>query len=196
MSFKTNFYKYVNEHSKVINSLEKISPKINKVIKKLYSCLKSGNKILICGNGGSAADAQHMTAEMLIKLRTNIIRNPIPAMSLAMDTSTITACGNDFDFKNIFLRPFQALADKKDLLFCFSTSGNSQNIIRVLKEAKKRKIYSISLLGNYGGLAKKYTNLPLIVKSNDTANIQEAHVFLSHYILKNVEDRVIKAFRK
>ena len=98
--------------------------------------------------------------------------------------------------KNIFLRPFQALADKKDLLFCFSTSGNSQNIIRVLKEAKKRKIYSISLLGNYGGLAKKYTNLPLIVKSNDTANIQETHVFLSHYILKNVEDRVIKAFRK
>ena len=178
------------------SNLVYIEKDINKAIEKISSIIKNKGKLLFCGNGGSAADAQHMTAEMLIKLRTNIIRNPIPAISLAMDTSTITACGNDFDFKDIFLRPFQALADKKDLLFCFSTSGNSQNIIRVLKEAKKRKIYSISLLGNYGGLAKKYTNLPLIVKSNDTANVQETHVFLSHYILKNVEDRVIKAFGK
>ena len=189
-------FEEIKKSNSVKSNLVYIEKDINKAIEKISSIIKNKGKLLFCGNGGSAADAQHMTAEMLIKLRTNIIRNPIPAMSLAMDTSTITACGNDFDFKNIFLRPFQALADKKDLLFCFSTSGNSQNIIRVLKEAKKRKIYSISLLGNYGGLAKKYTNLPLIVKSNDTANIQEAHVFLSHYILKNVEDRVIKAFRK
>tara|TARA_B100001057_G_C22343432_1_gene754207 strand:+ start:73 stop:648 length:576 start_codon:yes stop_codon:yes gene_type:complete len=189
-------FEEIKKSNSVKSNLVYIEKDINKAIEKISSIIKNKGKLLFCGNGGSAADAQHMTAEMLIKLRTNIIRNPIPAMSLAMDTSTITACGNDFDFKNIFLRPFQALADKKDLLFCFSTSGNSQNIIRVLKEAKKRKIYSISLLGNYGGLAKKYTNLPLIVKSNDTANIQETHVFLSHYILKNVEDRVIKAFRK
>lgn len=189
-------FEEIKKSNSVKSNLVYIEKDINKAIEKISSIIKNKGKLLFCGNGGSAADAQHMTAEMLIKLRTNIIRNPIPAMSLAMDTSTITACGNDFDFKDIFLRPFQALADKKDLLFCFSTSGNSQNIIRVLKEAKKRKIYSISLLGNYGGLAKKYTNLPLIVKSNDTANVQETHVFLSHYILKNVEDRVIKAFGK
>ena len=114
MSFKTNFYKYVNEHSKVINSLEKISPKINKVIKKLYSCLKSGNKILICGNGGSAADAQHLSAEFLVRLRPNINRKPIPAINLCLDTSTITACSNDYSFEKIFSRNLEALGSKKD----------------------------------------------------------------------------------
>ena len=115
MSFKTNFYKYVNEHSKVINSLEKISPKINKVIKKLYSCLKSGNKILICGNGGSAADAQHLSAEFLIRLRPDINRKAYPVISLALDSSTITACGNDYSFDDLFLRNFQALYKKKEI---------------------------------------------------------------------------------
>ena len=124
-------------------------------INKLKTCISKGGKILFCGNGGSAADAQHLAAEFLVRLRPNVNRKPISALSLAQDTSTITACGNDYSYEDIFLRPFQALVNKNDILFCISTSGNSKNILKVLKEAKKRKIYSIGFLGNKGGKAKK-----------------------------------------
>ena len=109
-----------------------------------------------------------------------------------MDTSTITACGNDYDFDRLFSRNFTALNNKNDLLFAISTSGNSRNIINVLKEAKKLKISSIALLGNKGGKAKKYSDIPLIVKSDNVARIQEAHIFLGHYILEKVEDLLFR----
>tara|TARA_Y100000816_G_scaffold288956_1_gene274498 strand:- start:2476 stop:3057 length:582 start_codon:yes stop_codon:yes gene_type:complete len=192
MSFKTNFYKYVNEHSKVINSLEKISPKINKVIKKLYNCLKSGNKILICGNGGSAADAQHLSAEFLIRLRPDINRKAYPVISLALDSSTITACGNDYSFDDLFLRNFQALYKKGDILITISTSGNSKNIIKILKYTSSKKIFSIGFLGNKGGKAKKFCSENIIVQSKNVARIQEAHIFLGHYIFEQVENLLLK----
>ena len=117
----------------------KISDDIVDVIENICKKLKKGGKILFCGNGGSAADSQHLAAEFLIRLRPNINRNPIPAITLTQDTSTLTACGNDYSFEDIFLRPFQALANKNDILICISTSGNSKNILNVLKEAKKKK---------------------------------------------------------
>ena len=110
---------------------------------------------------------------------------------MAQDTSTLTACGNDYGFEDIFLRPFRALAKKDDVLICISTSGNSKNILKVLKEAKKTKIYSVSFLGKNGGKAKKISNKSLIVKSNNTARIQECHIFLGHFILEKVEDLII-----
>ena len=192
MLFKTNFYEYVNEHSKVINSLEKLSPKINKVIKKLYSCLKSGNKILICGNGGSAADAQHLSAEFLVRLRPGINRKPYPVISLALDTSTITACGNDYSFDDLFLRNFKALYKKGDILITMSTSGNSKNIIKILKYTSSKKIFSIGFLGNKGGKAKKFCTENIIVQSKNVARIQEAHIFLGHFIFEQVENLLLK----
>ena len=111
---------------------------------------------MFCGNGGSAADAQHLAAEFIVRLRPHINRQPLSALTLAQDTSTITACGNDYSFDNIFLRSFQALAQKNDILVCISTSGNSKNILKVLQEVKKQNIYSIGLLGNKGGKAKNY----------------------------------------
>ena len=125
----------INTHQKIL----KISKNINNVIVKVHKKLKKGGKILLCGNGGSAADAQHLAAEFLIRLRPNINRNPLPALTLTQDTSTLTACGNDYSFEDIFLRPFQAIANKNDILICISTSGNSKNILKVLKEAKKKK---------------------------------------------------------
>jgi D-sedoheptulose 7-phosphate isomerase len=116
---------------------------------------------------------------------------PIPALTLAQDTSTLTACGNDYNFDDIFLRTFQAIADKNDILICISTSGKSRNILKVLKEAKKRKIYSIGFLGKGGGKAKKLASKSLIVPSNNTARIQECHIFLGHFILEKVEDYMI-----
>ena len=125
----------INVHRDLIQKSKDIIDAIKVIEKKI----KKGGKILFCGNGGSAADAQHLAAEFIIRLRPHINRSPIPAITLAQDTSTLTACGNDYSFDDIFLRPFQALANKNDILICISTSGNSNNILKVLKEAKKKK---------------------------------------------------------
>jgi D-sedoheptulose 7-phosphate isomerase len=153
--------------------------------------LQKGGKLLFCGNGGSAADSQHLAAEFIVRLRPHLNRDPIPALSLAQDISTLTACGNDYSFEDIFLRPFQALAKKNDVLICISTSGNSKNILKVLKEAKKKKIYSICFLGKGGGKAKKMSSKSLVISSYNTARIQECHIFLGHFILEKVEDFII-----
>jgi len=161
-------------------------------VDKIFKTIKNGGKVFICGNGGSAADAQHLSAEFLVRLRPNINRKPFPIISLALDSSTITACGNDLGFDKLFERNLMALGTKKDLLLIISTSGNSKNIINVLKYAKKKKIFSLGFLGNKGGIAKKYTNHCIIVPSTNTARIQEVHIFLGHFILEQVENLLIK----
>ena len=182
----------MEENVIVHRDILKISKDIIDVIKIVQKKLKKGGKILFCGNGGSAADAQHLVAEFIVRLRPHMNRNPISALTLAQDTSTLTACGNDYSFDDIFLRPFQALAKKDDILICLSTSGNSKNILKVLKEAKKAKVYSISFLGKGGGKAKKLSCKSLVVSSNSTARIQECHIFIGHFILEKVEDYIIK----
>lgn len=180
------------ESIKAKNSLLFIEKNINYAINKIYKKIKKGGKVFLCGNGGSAADAQHLAAEFLIRLRPHVNRKPIAAISLAMDTSTLTACGNDYSFNKIFSRNLLALSNSKDILIAISTSGNSKNIIDVLKTAKKKKIFSISFLGNYGGAAKKYSDINLIINSRTTARIQESHIFLGHYIFECVEDMLLK----
>ena len=169
-------------------SLEKLSSKIFKSIETISKSLKNNKKIFFCGNGGSSADAQHLAAELLIRLRPNVNRKSLPAISLALDTSTMTACGNDYKFDYIFSRPLEGLGNKGDILVAISTSGNSKNIIKVLNQAKKEKIVSIGLLGNKGGKAKNLCNYKIIVDSKNTARIQEAHIFLGHFIFTSVED--------
>jgi|TARA_B110000305_G_C19454235_1_gene649851 D-sedoheptulose 7-phosphate isomerase len=165
----------------------KILPKI---IKKITTCLKKGGKILICGNGGSAADAQHLAAEFLVRLRSHKNRPPIAAIPLLMDTSTISACANDYDFNQIFKRNFEALVRKNDVLFLISTSGNSSNIVEVAKSAKKRNIYSVGFYGNKGGKAKKFTDDCVVIQSKNTARIQEAHIFFGHILFEEIEDNL------
>ena len=154
--------------------------------------IQKERKIMLCGNGGSASDAQHLTAELLIRLRPSINRKSIPAISLHMDASTLTACSNDYSFNYIFSRPLSALGQKHDILVVISTSGNSKNILEALKLAKQKKIFSIAFLGKKGGKAKILCDLPIIVESNITARIQEAHIFLGHYILEGVETKLLK----
>ena len=177
---------------KIKNSLKKEVKSISKVINLIYSTIKNGKKVFICGNGGSAADAQHLSAEFLVRLRPGINRKPYPLISLALDTSTLTACGNDYNFKYIFSRNLDALGDEKDTLICISTSGNSPNILEVLKKSKRKKINSISLLGFNGGKAKKISDFSIIVKNRNVARIQECHIFLGHFILQKVEEMLIK----
>ena len=174
------------------NSLLLIENQINLAIRIVTKKIKNGGKVFLCGNGGSAADAQHLAAEFLVRLRPHVNRNPISALSLAMDTSTLTACANDYSFTKIFSRNLEAFGSRKDILIVLSTSGNSMNVLDVLKMAKKKNIYSIGFLGDNGGKAKKLCNIKLIVKSNVTSRIQESHILLGHYIAEAIENKLFK----
>lgn len=189
---KNSFIKTISEHNNIITKLTENSENVALISNLIFKRLKKGGKILICGNGGSAADAQHLAAEFLIRLRPKINREPIPALTLNTDTSTLTACGNDYKFDDIFLRPFNALSKKNDVLLALTTSGNSKNIIKVLREAKKKGISTIGFLGGNGGKAKNLCDYKIIVDSKNVARIQEAHIFLGHFIFSRVEDKIIK----
>ena len=180
----------------ISNNFEKLSEshsKIEEASNLIIQSLTNGGKIMFCGNGGSAADAQHLAAEFLVRLRPKVNRRPIPAISLCMDTSTITACSNDYSFKKLFSRNLEAIGNENDVLLAISTSGNSSNILEVLKTSKKKNIFSITFLGSNGGKAAKLGNLNLIVPSKVTARIQECHIFLGHIIFEQVEDLLLEA---
>ena len=169
---------------------------IKNSIKLIYKTIKSGGKVFLCGNGGSAADAQHLAAELVVRLRPNINRKGLPAIALSADASYVTACGNDYGFKKIFSRGLQALGEKNDLLIVISTSGKSENIVEVLRYSKKNKIKSIGLLGKGGGKAKNLCDTKIIVPSNSTARIQEMHIFLGHFIFERVENLIFNLKKK
>ncbi len=192
MKLSEVFFKQLNLNVETHLQLEKLFPDIEKAIKIIHKKIKLGGKLMLCGNGGSASDAQHLSAEYLVRLRPNINRKPLPALSLAQDTSTLTACGNDYNFSDIFRRPFQALAKKNDVLIAITTSGNSLNVIKVLKEARSKKITTIGFLGGSGGKCKKFCDVKLIVPSKTTARIQECHIFLGHFIFEQVENLILK----
>ena len=153
--------------------------------------IKKDGKLLLCGNGGSAADAQHLAAELIVRLRPNVNRNPIPAITLAMDSSTMTACGNDYSYDQIFERSILALGKENDSLLAISTSGNSKNIILAMKAAKKIGINVYALLGKDGGSCLKYCDNAFIVPSFNTAAIQESHIVAGHALMEMIEDSVI-----
>ena len=189
---ENSFHKTINEKLNLLKKIPNMYSEINMAINKISSCIKNGGKLMLCGNGGSAADAQHLAAEFTVRLRPKVNRKPFAAISLSADTSTITACSNDYNFDKIFERNFEALYKKKDVLIIISTSGRSQNIINVARLAQKKKIFTIAFLGSGGGKAKNYSDLSLIVPSKSTARIQELHIFLGHYIFEEVEKLLIQ----
>ncbi len=187
---KNNLNKSLEENIKIKKKLFLLNKEIIRAINLIHKSIKDGGKIILCGNGGSAADAQHLAAEFLVRLRPKINRRPIPAISLAQDTSTLTACGNDFTFDDIFSRNLQALGARNDILICISTSGKSKNIINVIKEANKMKIKTIGFFSELKN-KKRLTNIELIVPSKSVARIQETHIFLGHFIFEQVENLVL-----
>ena len=191
MKFGDIFSQQLSSNIETHLKLEGLLPDIEKAIKVIHKKITLGGKLMFCGNGGSASDAQHLSAEYLVRLRPTVNRKPLPAISLAQDTSTLTACGNDYSFEEIFSRSLNALGSKNDVLIAITTSGNSKNILNVLKAAKRKKIKSICFLGNGGGKAKRLGDIRLIVEENNTARIQECHIFLGHYIFEKVEDIII-----
>jgi len=156
------------------------------------SAIAAGNKLLFCGNGGSAADAQHLAAEMLIRLRSKYNRASIPALSLAQDTSTITACGNDYSYDDLFARLLQSLGKENDVLIGVTTSGTSTNVVKAMKEAKKMGITVFGFLGNGGGTALEQCDLAFVVPDDNTGRVQEAHITAGHALMEAIEDQLIK----
>ena len=169
----------------VINKSKNLSEKINESALKIISCIKNNGKVVLFGNGGSAADAQHMTAELIGRFKVD--SNPIPAIALTTDTSVITSIANDYDFDEIFSRQCEALVNKNDIVIAISTSGNSSNIIKGIIEAKEKQSFVIGLTGNSGGKLKSEVDLLLDVPSNDTARIQESHRIIIHSLCQLIE---------
>jgi D-sedoheptulose 7-phosphate isomerase len=154
--------------------------------------IQNGGKIMLCGNGGSAADAQHLAAEMLVRLRPMNNREGVAAITLAQDTSTITACGNDFGYEKLYERTLTSLGKEGDCLIGITTSGNSENIILAMKAAKKMNIKAFGFLGCGGGEVLKYCDEAFIVPSDDTGRIQEAHITAGHALMECIEDQLIE----
>jgi D-sedoheptulose 7-phosphate isomerase len=186
-----NFKEKILEDFELKQKLVKNFNTFNRIRNKIFNCLNNSGKVFICGNGGSAAQAQHLAAEFMIRLRPNINRRPYPVISLGLDNATLTACANDYGYSKIFSRSLEGLSSKKDILITLSTSGKSKNIIEVLKLAKKKKIFSICFLGGDGGKAASLCNLKYIVESTNIAIIQEIHLFLGHSIFESVEDGLV-----
>ena len=154
--------------------------------------IQNGGKIMLCGNGGSAADTQHLAAEMLVRLRPMNNREGVAAITLAQDTSTITACGNDFGYDVLYERVLRSLGKSGDCLIGITTSGNSKNVIFAMKAAKELNIKVFGFLGCEGGKALQYCDEAFIVPSNDTGRIQEAHITAGHALMENIEDQLIE----
>ena len=171
---------------------ETMAEKIAETAKVVTTVLKNDGKILFCGNGGSAADSQHLATELVVRLTGETDRPALPGIALTTDSSLLTACSNDFGFEKIFSRQIEALGRKGDILFAISTSGNSPNIINGINSAKKIGMVTIGLTGNDGGKLSSLADYSLVVPSNDTQRIQEAHIAIGHIIIQLVEKRLFR----
>jgi D-sedoheptulose 7-phosphate isomerase len=166
---------------------------IVRMAQTIVHCLRNGGKVLLCGNGGSAADAQHLAAELLIRLRPHVNREAIPALALATDMSSLTACGNDFDFQSYYERMTQAFGNSHDVIIGITTSGKSANVIRALRAAREKRMISIGLLGGDGLPALNECDLAVVVPSSVTGRVQEAHITIGHIIMELVEDSLLES---
>ena len=183
--------KIIISSSDLISNLTYLTPEIRKVVDKIATCLNNGKKIILFGNGGSAADAQHIAAELIGKFKLK--RQSYPALALTSNTSIITAISNDFSFTSSFSRQCESLVSNNDVVVGISTSGKSANVRKALLVSKKKGAYTIGLLGNGGGSIKKIVDASLVVESNSTPRIQEAHRVIYHIICEQVEEILEKS---
>ena len=178
----------IEASTKTLESLLSLTAGLDKAADLVERCLRGGNKLLVCGNGGSAADAAHFATELVVRFVQD--RPAYPAICLTGDGGLLTAAGNDYGFDEIFARQVAALGMENDLLVCLTTSGKSKNIIRALQEAKSRKLKTIAFLGRDGGSTIGLADVDLLVSSDSTARIQEAHKLLLHVLCDIIETRL------
>jgi len=178
--------KGLEEHLTVVKeTFERCYSQITGFIELALSTLKNGGKVAFIGNGGSAADSQHLAAEFVGRFAKE--RAPLPAIALTTDTSILTALGNDYGFEEIFSRQVDALLGEGDLLVAISTSGNSQNVIKAVLKAKDKGVKVVGLLGKGGGVLKDLCDISIVVPSDSTPRIQETHIFIGHIVCEEVE---------
>lgn len=178
----------LTEHIDNFTALKQLAPDILRAARELVDALDAGNKILVCGNGGSAADAQHFAAELIGRFERE--RASYPAIALTTDTSILTAIGNDYGYDRVFSRQIAGLGRKGDVLVAISTSGNSPNVLEAVNTATTMGLRTIGLLGRDGGLLKEAVDCPVVVFHPRTARIQEAHCFILHFWASCVEEGV------
>ena len=164
---------------------------IQAMIECIWESMQQGGKLLICGNGGSAADAQHLATECMVRLEAE--RAPLPAIALTTDTSLLTAAGNDYGFETIFARQVAGLGRPGDVLLAISTSGNSPNVVCAVEEAHRRGLRTLGLLGRDGGRLKDMVHIALVVPSSNTQRIQEVHITIGHILCGTLERRMLSA---
>ena len=184
-----NIEKSIEIRQELLNNPD-LSKLLEDICNTIINCYNSGNKIYFCGNGGSFADAQHLSAEL--NGRFYFDRPPLEVVLLASNVSYLTAVANDYSYDDILIREFKSSVKNGDVIISFSTSGKSKNIIKLLEESKKYNVKSVSFLGNDGGNAKDISDFSIIIPSNDTARIQECHVLLGHSIIEVVENKLFK----
>ena len=183
------FDRVLKDHLACFRSLAQISEEIAKAGKLLIDTIENGKKILVCGNGGSASDAQHFAAEIVGRFTR--VRSAWPAIALNTDTSIITAVANDYSYNEVFSRQLEALGVAGDSLIGISTSGQSENVIRAAIKAREKRMPTIVLVGNKGGKLVEHADISVIISSDITARIQEAHIFILHLWAEMIESTLI-----
>jgi len=184
----SNLNRAINDSIRMLKSLNGLESQVSRAADLIGECFRAGNKLLMCGNGGSAADASHFATELVVRFTKD--RRALPAICLASDSGILTAAGNDYGFDKIFARQVAAFGQAGDVLICLTTSGNSKNVVRALQEAKARKLKTIAFLGRDGGSTKGMADIDLLVKDDSTARIQEAHQLLIHVLCEIIEARM------
>ncbi|HEU4708099.1 MAG TPA: D-sedoheptulose 7-phosphate isomerase [Methylophilaceae bacterium] len=175
----------LSQHQSVMTGLQAMLPQISAVAERLRTCLQQGGKILLLGNGGSAADSQHIAAEIVGRYKRE--RKGLPAIALTTDTSILTSVGNDYGYEYIFSRQIEALCGPLDVVIGLSTSGNSPNVVRAIETAKEIGATTIGMTGGTGGKLTALCDFNLVVPSSDTPRIQEAHIFIGHVLCELAE---------
>lgn len=180
--------KHLRESAKTKERIiESCTQNISEAAREIVACFKNNGKLLICGNGGSAADAQHIAAEFVVRLSHDLVRPALPAIALTTDTSLLTAAGNDIGFDNVFARQVEALGRKNDVFIGITTSGNSENVLRAAIKAKQIGLRAIAFLGDDGGKAIDFFDIKIIIPSSNVQHIQEGHITIGHIICELVE---------
>ncbi len=188
MNTQDEIRRRLNGHIETAKKMETILDDIDAAVQIVVETFRSGGKLLIAGNGGSAADAQHWAAEWVIRLSHNLDRPAMPAIALSTDSSVITAAANDIGFENIFARQIEALARLGDLFIAISTSGDSENLIRACRTAHEKEARVLGILGGDGGRMVEMCDLAVIIPSSDTQRIQEMHEFVGHILCELSEE--------
>jgi D-sedoheptulose 7-phosphate isomerase len=182
------FMDNILEHGEVLARLKNNESDVNCVALQASATLRNGGKIFFCGNGGSAADSQHLAAELTGRFIKD--RRPLAAIALSTDTSALTCIGNDYSFDEVFARQVAGLGRPEDLLIAISTSGNSGNVIRAVEEAQKIGMKTVGLLGRDGGKLLNICNYSIVVPSQITARIQECHILIGHTLCEMIEQEL------